>query len=87
MPHTTSVTYTGRQWLPMRVARLLVERYGFAEARRKAVRQGAKHQHRLKRGAITKHTPFLIIYWDLVALNTAKIPQPVRFLLPAESAA
>ena len=84
MRHTTSAVYRPRQddcYLPARVARRLIARHGPTEAFRRAGRQLDKHRKRICDPATTRgNTPFLIIYWDIVALNVRKrltpLPRP-----------
>lgn len=71
-------------WCAMRVARRLVHRYGFAEARTRAVRQKAKHLREVNGVRHITH-PFRWLYWDLVAIDTGKIPEPARFALERAS--
>lgn len=92
MPQTTSPIYTPAQphgsehWLPVRVARRLVERHGFPEARRLALQQKAIHATALRYGCRTRNTPFLVIYWDIVALATGKVPEPARHIIARTAA-
>jgi len=65
-------------WCAMRVARRLVQRYGGTEARRRA------HQQKQKHVTIANHVRYVThafrwLYWDLVALDCNKIPEPVRW--------
>lgn len=92
MPQTTPEVYTPRQhisesWSAMRVARRLVARHGFAVARDRAVRQKRVHALALNYGAVTARTSFWIIFWDLVAVNTARVPEPARHTFAKELAA
>jgi hypothetical protein len=71
-------------WLAARVARRLVERHGVHRARRLALHQKAKHTTTVNgERHVTK--PFLWLFWDLVAIDCGKVPQPVRFSLEAAS--
>lgn len=92
MPQTTPATYplakphASRHWQPARVARRLVERHGFPEARRRALVQKSIHGRALNQGCRSERTPFLIIYWDIVAVATGKVPEPVRHILARTAA-
>lgn len=71
-------------WHAARVARRLVMRHGFTEARRRALRQRNKHTTMLNgERCATNH--FRWIYWDLVAIDTGRVPEPARFALERAS--
>lgn len=87
MPQTTPPIYHASEyWLPVRVARRLVERHGFHEARKRALRQKGIHPTALRNGCRTRNTPFLVIYWDIVALATGKVPEPARHIIARTAA-
>lgn len=67
-------------WLAARVARRLVERHGFHRARRLALRQKVKHVT-VVNGERTVLNGFYWLFWDLVAIDCGRVPQPSRFYL------
>ncbi len=71
-------------WLAIRVARRLVERHGFPRARRAALQQKAKHITLVNN---ERHVtdPFKWLFWDLVAIDCAKVPEPLHFQLERAS--
>lgn len=67
-------------WLAARVARRLVERHGFHRARRLALQQKHKHTTEINgEPCVTK--PFYWLFWDLVAIDCGRVPQPSRFYM------
>lgn len=86
IPNVAPATRRSNAWLPKRVARRLVERHGFPEARRRALAQKGIHARALNHGVRTERTPFLIIYWDIVAVAAGKVPEPARHILARTAA-